>query len=89
MQTELQGLCISISTEGPSVMSMTNNRRFCVSNANLTALVFCSVLLSIHKFVFAQVPSAYCSTKDEVWFKGYFEAQMDYKKGPMTLRYVW
>ena len=30
MQTELQGLCISIPTEGPSVMSMTDKRRFCV-----------------------------------------------------------
>jgi hypothetical protein len=31
MQTELQGLCISIPTEGPSAMSMTDKRRFCVS----------------------------------------------------------
>jgi hypothetical protein len=40
--------------QGKEVMSMTGKRRFCVSTAILTALVFCSVL-SIHKVSFAQV----------------------------------
>lgn len=60
---------------------MADKRRFvCLSTSILTALVFCSVL-SIHKVVLAQVSTGYCSTKDEVWFKGYFKAQRDYKKG--------
>lgn len=72
------------------VMLMTDKRSFYFSTAILKALVLCLVL-QIHKVVFAQVSSVYCSAKDAVWLKGYFEAQIDSKNsGPydVTLRAV-